>query len=340
MSIHQAKGLEFPVVVVPDLAASVRGGQWASARWSREFGCLARPPADEEPPPFPDFGWRLGEVAEKIADWQEDLRVLYVASTRAEDLLILSAGLKEPLPAAADPRLPLPLKAPSAWLVALGERFNLRTGECIADDVPRAKAPDVAVRVDDGSLRGARPRRAKRKQVTTTIDDAPPPIPPITPRLIDDVCAPELDEARLLFRAALDHWDFADADGWQPCLDHAREELDLTDLGEAARTVAAWFETFAASQPFAEARAATQRLAGIEYLARPSADGPLRRGCLDLLWQDAGGAWHLLAFTRPGDGGAEERLAQALSAARAQLGRGLKSCAELDLGTGDWRLIV
>src|SRR6202044_3072732 len=29
MSIHQAKGLEFPVVVVPDLAAATRSGHWA-----------------------------------------------------------------------------------------------------------------------------------------------------------------------------------------------------------------------------------------------------------------------------------------------------------------------
>jgi ATP-dependent helicase/nuclease subunit A len=336
MSIHQAKGLEFPVVVVPDLAATSRGGQWASARWSREFGCLARPPADEEPPPFANFGWRLGEVAEKIADWQEDLRVLYVACTRAEDLLILSAGLKEPLPAAADPRLPLPLKAPSAWLVALGERFNLRTGECIAADVPREKAPPVAVRIDDGSLRGVQPRRAKRKPALLALDSGPPELPSIIPRLIADAC----DEARLLFRAALERWDFADADGWQRCLDHARHDHDFADADEAVRAASAWFGTFAASQPFADARAATQRLTGIEYLARPSDGGPLRRGCLDLLWQDAGGAWHLLAFTLHDEAGAEERLALALSSARAQLGRELKSCVELDLGTGDWRLIV
>src|SRR5207247_231313 len=57
MTIHQAKGLEFPVVFVPDLAATTGGGQYPVARWDAELGCVVRPPKDEEPLPFPEFGW-------------------------------------------------------------------------------------------------------------------------------------------------------------------------------------------------------------------------------------------------------------------------------------------
>ena len=35
---------------------------------------------------------------EAVADWREDLRILYVACTRARDLLVLSAGLTEWFP--------------------------------------------------------------------------------------------------------------------------------------------------------------------------------------------------------------------------------------------------
>ncbi len=59
MSIHQAKGLEFPVVFIPDFATSSKGGPTPVARWDRMLGCLARPP-DEDPPLFTDFPYRLG----------------------------------------------------------------------------------------------------------------------------------------------------------------------------------------------------------------------------------------------------------------------------------------
>jgi ATP-dependent helicase/nuclease subunit A len=147
MSVHQAKGLEFPVVIVPDLGAATRGAIHPVARWHRRLGCLARLPADvledereSGNVPFSDFPDRLGRVADQLADREEDLRILYVACTRARDLLILSAGLAEPPPA----------KAAGPWLAALGERFDLRTGECltagedfrVAVRCVEAKSPD------------------------------------------------------------------------------------------------------------------------------------------------------------------------------------------------------
>ncbi len=56
MTIHQAKGLEFPVVIVPDFAANFRNAFAPVVVWDDELGCVARPPADEEEPPFPAFG--------------------------------------------------------------------------------------------------------------------------------------------------------------------------------------------------------------------------------------------------------------------------------------------
>jgi ATP-dependent helicase/nuclease subunit A len=134
MSIHQAKGLEFPVVFVPDFAAISKGGPTPSARWDRRLGCIARPP-DETPPLFGDYPHRLASARATVDDWREDLRILYVACTRARDLLILSAGLREPPP----------IRASNAWMLALGERFDLATGECL--DATIADRPRVKVQI-------------------------------------------------------------------------------------------------------------------------------------------------------------------------------------------------
>ncbi len=130
MSIHQAKGLEFPVVILADMAAENRGEQRiAPVTWDRQLGCLVRLPSDE---PIDEaerhtwnHAWELGRMADRLADWREDLRILYVACTRARDLLILSAGLGTELSGPA--HLPVPVK--SHWLFALSEQFDLRTGE-------------------------------------------------------------------------------------------------------------------------------------------------------------------------------------------------------------------
>jgi ATP-dependent helicase/nuclease subunit A len=129
MSIHQAKGLEFPVVVLPDVAAVTGGPHLPVAHWDRDLGCVARP--NEEPAPYSDYGWRLWEAAETVAEWREALRTLYVACTRAQDYLILSAALQ----AKYSPN--------TSWMLLLSERFDLRTGKCLN---PRAAAPRVRVR--------------------------------------------------------------------------------------------------------------------------------------------------------------------------------------------------
>src|SRR5262249_1637533 len=130
--IHQAKGLEFPVVIVPDLAASGGPPHNPVAVWDPRLGCVVRPPA-EEPPPFADFAWRLWEAAEAVADWRADLRTPYVACTPAMDYLILSAAL----PPAFSPQSP--------GMLARAERFDLRTGRCLDPGIPAEKVPPVRV---------------------------------------------------------------------------------------------------------------------------------------------------------------------------------------------------
>jgi ATP-dependent helicase/nuclease subunit A len=132
MTIHQAKGLEFPVVFIPDMAARVGGPHLPVAHWDNELGCMVRPP-DEDPPPFTNFGWQLWKAKEATADWREDLRTLYVACTRAQDYLVLSASLDANF------------QPTGLWMQLIAERFDLQTGECKVRGIAPEHTPNVQV---------------------------------------------------------------------------------------------------------------------------------------------------------------------------------------------------
>ena len=94
MTIHKAKGLEFPVVVIPDLNVG-RHKIKDRILFNPDWSVTCKPPGDadenddedrqsgEEPVSF-----RLSKEAEKRAIQAEDVRRLYVAATRHQDHLI------------------------------------------------------------------------------------------------------------------------------------------------------------------------------------------------------------------------------------------------------------
>ncbi len=88
MTIHKAKGLEFPVVVIPDLNAGRRGQAGKLLirdDWGPTFNRPASPDDDDADKPL---SFRLAGRLEEIDGRAEDLRRLYVAATRHEDHLI------------------------------------------------------------------------------------------------------------------------------------------------------------------------------------------------------------------------------------------------------------
>jgi ATP-dependent helicase/nuclease subunit A len=309
MSIHQAKGLEFPVVFVPDLAARGLGGRWSAARWDRRLGCIARPPS-EDPLPFTDFPDRLARAYETVADWHEDLRILYVACTRARDLLVLSAGVAEPLPAGGSPDRALPVKAANTWMLALGERFNLRSGECVDKMIPSTERPRVSVRIVEPS---AAPPRTVRREAASVLEMAARDIAPIpTSPWPDVVCLSDLGR-REAASGVVARWDLV---GNPP-------QSDEPD-------VAAMVERFARSEWPARLRGAKQLFRNVEYLAPPpDANYPAIRGAIDFLWEDADG-WHVLLLET-----GEAPGAVAGWVVTEQLGSPTVSVTSLDLRTGE-----
>ena len=155
MTVHQAKGLEFPVVVLPDLERKLQGER-ATAAFDRRLGPLVKLSSDDQPVGI-DF-YRATENAQ--AEAEQD-RLFYVACTRAADRLILSACLDDPA------------KAEGPWLKRLAKRFDLTTGERIGP--PREDEPDeplvtVAPPIYETSSQGASRQETSITKVLEQVD--------------------------------------------------------------------------------------------------------------------------------------------------------------------------
>ncbi len=323
MSIHQAKGLEFPVVIIPDLAATGGGSARPIAEWDDQLGCVARPPRDEDEPPFADFGWELLQARNDVEDWRENLRILYVASTRARDYLILSAAVPEPI------------VPNSPWLLTLAERFDLTTGECLVPDVPPERRPRVIVY---DRLRPPEPfsplsplGREVGGEGPTPLPDpgpalrvfAPPPFssdlvpvemlcdwlqrrgtlhadlplqtdpwlePEEAPALAAGWRTPVLLPEEQLLRGVLAGWDFADPQGWRPLL----EALSAGEDGLVVAAVEAGLGRLADSEFVRQLASMGTLQRDVEYLLRLGS--AVLQGRIDCLWQDEQGGWQMLLF--------------------------------------------
>jgi ATP-dependent helicase/nuclease subunit A len=355
MSIHQAKGLEFPVVIVPDVAAERRDSQFAVAEWDPRLGCVVRAPGDQDPPPFSDFGWELWKAQEQIEDWHEDLRTLYVACTRARDYLILSGSLQRPYG---------PTNA--AWTQLLAERFDLTTGRCLAADLPTERVPQVRLLDGPEALPQlpVRSQRTEKRAHFPRTDDltnvAPIPVRLCSKRIFTQgevewllrrqpvadhggIRAEDVSEqfdtedgsdrtawsaprqhllravgSAALLDAALARWDFQDPNGWRVALQQALESVGMNSTSAPWRAeVETEMERLAASGLCDQLAAATVCYRDMEFILRGTGagQGPCVRGLIDFLWQDSAGAWHLLALARGSDPGERTARRQALALA-------------------------
>ncbi len=93
MSIHRSKGLEFPVVVVADFGKPFNfSDQRAQVLLDDEFGLCPRVAPPGINAHYPSLPYWLAARRQRTETLGEELRLLYVAMTRARDTLILTGS--------------------------------------------------------------------------------------------------------------------------------------------------------------------------------------------------------------------------------------------------------
>jgi ATP-dependent exoDNAse (exonuclease V) beta subunit len=145
MTVHKAKGLEFPVVILADLTAKLTGPQGADRTSDADRRLCAQRLLWCAP-------WELLDAAESEAkaDEEEALRVAYVAATRARDLLVVAA-IGEEERAGGPGRWLSPLHealypAKDGWRVAMAAPGCPKFGASTVLNRPPDQAEEVSVR--------------------------------------------------------------------------------------------------------------------------------------------------------------------------------------------------
>ncbi|HNT87708.1 MAG TPA: 3'-5' exonuclease, partial [Candidatus Hydrogenedentes bacterium] len=172
MTVHKAKGLEFPVVFLPDTSSVPRGSNRPAVPLHRELGIAVSVTGDDGERTAPALGEavRRRQVEEEAA---EHARVLYVAMTRARDCLVLSG--------APDPRK-------GSWLELLDAHFGVtgqRDGAVIDARESRAGRPCHAGEGWSVRVRRTVPRKRakaeKKKRVALpALDEVKRMVAPLT----------------------------------------------------------------------------------------------------------------------------------------------------------------
>lgn len=163
MSVHGAKGLEYPVVFLADTARKANGSRSGPVAFHRDIGLAVRVTSDAGEPYAPQISSVIRKrEAEKEAE--EHARILYVAMTRARDRLVISGGGDG---------------AASNWMRSFDEAFGVLSagdGDRIAGEgwaaVVRRNVPDVSkvkpVRVAEAVWPGPDALRARVEPVAIT----------------------------------------------------------------------------------------------------------------------------------------------------------------------------
>jgi len=351
MSIHQAKGLEFPVVIVADLDR--RNNKTLSGAYLHEdWGALIRIP-DEFGTKRENLGLTMLGIQEKEADEEESKRLFYVATTRAKDHLILSAGMEPGL------------KPSSTWMKLLAERFALDTGHPRGDpllgtmagakgrdEIPKICVPHEPPRATP--VAGIRAHRPLSELAAALANAAPEPLPPSAARFVADAAAPRAWNVSQLERLAaeifpelrgghgsgedaavaealgtlihgvLEHLDFAVPDSWERRLAAAIESLPKPMESQQIEVARGILQKLRGSDIARRIAAARQVWREFDFVlpwpvGRRNAEPDLITGQVDCCFVAAEETWHLVDF-KTGDYSQTASDVDILAPYRLQLG--------------------
>src|SRR3989449_11236146 len=95
LSVHQAKGLEFDIVIIPDLAAKAGRGSSDRTFFSDRWGLLVGAAYGLHRKPLPHSLILQAKEFEEDQQYEEEKRLLYVAVTRAREMLVVGGGVSK-----------------------------------------------------------------------------------------------------------------------------------------------------------------------------------------------------------------------------------------------------
>lgn len=302
MSVHKAKGLEFPVVVLAD-ASRGRPPFKDKVLMLPEHGVICKPGRKEQAP----LAFAVAKEEEKKQADAEDLRLLYVAATRAQEKLIVCAHQRS---------------GEKLWFNQLCEGAGIdpamlaaRPGEWQIAALPQSKQKI-------GFLASAEPAEAQTRPAPAA---APQPQPGLAPiyapvpvRLHEEVDEklggledllkrakrrtgrPQPRDGTLvgeLFHAAVQRWCFPGDPRLDGLLRAVVLEAGLGESAEADETAAYVKQLLGrlrADPLWQEIDATKLRRHEIPY--RLAANGYVNSGIIDLLYQRPSGEWRVVDF--------------------------------------------
>ncbi|MGQ0645084.1 MAG: UvrD-helicase domain-containing protein [Elusimicrobiota bacterium] len=323
LTVHKAKGLEFPVVFLPDLGSAARGGEPPDrhADWTDKILGLRLPRAGAG-----DLSMAFLERDVKRREELERTRLLYVAMTRPRERLFLLGGEKPAAGSAA-----ALLRAAGAWpdeaepdkAPAVAAAMPVRRIDPGAA-APRAVRPSANLPAADLSPRGelwkrrwkeaeAAAARPLFRAPTSLLEEAAPRFAPekaaAGAALVGQVC-----------HEVLRGWDFAAGGNLETAVAEAVRALALADpssdwrgAAPEARDVLEFFLSTEAARSLARAE-----ILGREVPFLFDAGEHILRGGLDVLFRQDGRLWVGDYKTdRLSPGGAAARAAHYLPQGRA-----------------------
>jgi ATP-dependent helicase/nuclease subunit A len=148
MSIHQSKGLEFPIVVLADLAKNFNDQDLrGEIIFDEQYGLCPKVQPPQTGRRYPSLTHWLAQRRQRRELRGEELRLLYVALTRARDNLILTASVTEksweqkwrqPQPVTAHK-----IAGARSFADWLALWFGVRCAECAAGNEAEGTLPEM-----------------------------------------------------------------------------------------------------------------------------------------------------------------------------------------------------
>ena len=291
LTMHKAKGLEFPVVFLPELARATSKAKPAGALYDWGEGALGLRVGA-----YKDAAWHFNDAARSAREERERSRLLYVAMTRPREKLILM-GNAAPFRSDKASLASLLAKA-GAWPPA-GEHPEEATFPITwlpaLEPTPLRPAPDASsAPVDAGALGTLwQARFAERDSLNKGVFAAPSSHEEWDGALEESDASPRATAILLgtLCHRVLEKWSFKDGGDLQALIAAAcsglkgcAPEMDWAALSSSASALLTSFVKSPAASMLASAEILGRE---VPYLRR-LADGTVERGAMDVLYRKGG----------------------------------------------------